>query len=133
MAVIISLNFTRISICHVASFVIPIEPGSSHAALHFILSFVVVVHLGVESNTHFGRDQRRQLLFLVIVFTDFVNPFQSFLSFVTCHVVVLDYLAHLGVQESVSYYHFFVLELLWKALAFKRHLVKIETQRSQSS
>ena len=56
-----------------------------------------------------------------------ITPFQYFIIwFLFMHISVLDNLAHLGIEECISDYHFFILKFFLESFAFEGKIVKIE-------
>ena len=49
------------------------------------------------------------------------------------HFAVVHDLAHLSVEEGVSDYHLFLLNILRETFAFKGQVVKVETQRTHAA
>ena len=42
------------------------------------------------------------------------------------HISILDNLTHLGIEECISDYHFFILKFFLESFAFEGKIVKIE-------
>ena len=49
------------------------------------------------------------------------------------HLTIVHDLPHLGVQEGVSNYHLFFLNVLRESFSFERQVVEVETQRTHTS
>ena len=74
---------------------------------HFLLKINCILQW------HYGCQRSFICLFFLIV------PQECFIPIFGLHVSILHDLAHLSIQESVSNYHFFLLEILLKSFSFE--------------
>ena len=68
---------------------------------------------------------RRSFSSRIIIFL-LINPLEGFLPIFVLHLAILNDLAHLCIQESISNDHFFLLEVFLETFALKGQVVKIE-------
>ena len=122
-------------------FLLFVKFGALQTALDAILGLVVMnlnsfgKVYGLINGYYFGE---RLLLFRISILTFtrrrlrrimvflLINPLKSLLSILVLHLTVLNDLAHLCVKESISYDHFFLLEVFLESFALERQVVKIE-------
>ena len=62
-----------------------------------------------------------------------VDPLKSFLVTIFGHLTIVHDLPHLGVQEGVSNYHLFFLNVLRESFSFERQVIEVKTQRTHAS
>ena len=127
-------------------FLEPIEPCTLEATLQVTLRFAMMtINAPIEIDRllqghQFGHgallwstndNARTRLLCLAIILVCFlwhrVDPFERFFAWFLTLELVLNYLAHLRVQERVPYDHLFFLQVLLEALAtLERQVVEVE-------
>ena len=110
-----------LSVSHLAKAVLNIT-----SVLVVVMSHLLRVECLVE------RHQRRQFG-LLVRFRVLVDPVQLGVTLVLIHVLVVDHLTHLGVEERVSDHHFFVLEFLRESLAFETHVLEVRAECAETS
>jgi len=92
-----------------------------------------MVELASKGDAFIGRNEVGQRLVFLWLAALLVNPLEGPLSLLVQNLVELHDLPHLGIQKSVSYNLFFLLELFGEALALKGHVIEVETQRAKAS